>query len=505
MVSGDTFPDSRSYDVPGISDALIRKVEPYEAESLLVRCLAIPSGTYGGYEHLAVAIANADGPQSEDPTDEVVAHLVMEAERDLGDQLSELPELQRLLRKIRDIRPAWYACPCYVDLLNPFDSRIRGLVGHGVAEIFDSVENVDNTLREQQGGRTMLPGPLRPLYGDLAIHWTDIETAEDVYSHAFMTTSWGLLVLSYKLPELTYRLLCDKLERSWSKFNDRKGDALEDFVQKRLEGLAPGWDWYQAYGIDGVEGEKDHIGVSQQAGIPVESKCLRLRPSSATWAHLNAESDIKERLGKAWKQLRPAIDLVEAGGSVSTDAGTVALEAKDHVQGIIVTDHTDTPYVRACLDSYLEDAPDDIYREPGWHGDDVWVVSFIDLDLVLQLAGDPAVLLDYLRYIRSRQVFRLTDEPESWLAYGMEPALKVGEAVQANAILNGFGWEKLREEGPDGVGPPWLARREEVEKWQRIGRMGRAFRLLEQDREKMERRASQRQADIESEDIPELA
>ncbi len=461
------------------SPDFLARIRGFDPEILLLEALAHPWGAYTGFEHLAVAVARQVAHGTSEPTNDEVLEILQRADADLARYSASLGPFQRMMLNVRGIRPSWFSGPLYSELLRSFDPAVRNLFGYSVDEIFEAAAGRDylkeGTVRE--GG--FVPEPLEPFWDSISLSWRDCQDHQVLFSKACILLDDGrALVMPSKVADTIYLHICKTLQADDKHFGRKKGDALESFVHVRLKRLAPYWKWNHKYWLCGNDAEKDHLGHNGTAGIAVESKSLKIRDATFAFSEKNVARDLKE-LKKAIRQLTPVLRSMQDGICISDGVAQINLPQMAYWMGMVVTDNPYTPYVRAIADNFLENEDGDL-----WHGDNVHLVSFIDLELLASFCGAGSILIDYFRRIRSQPQFRWSDEPECLLAYGLDPLVQIG-TVASNIDLRGFDWTKVKTGGGAAVRPVWLTRHREVIAAERANRMDFAFRILDQDQRKM--------------------
>lgn len=436
------------------------------------RAFAIALGGQGQATHAQVELLLAAmslipaGDASNVPHYDVEESLAI-ANQILETAPGEMGPTTAALRFVKGLRPAWLTVPLYKELLAPFSDISQTVLGATTDELLDLARSWSDT--EPSAGELSVHIP-EELKAQICISVEDLREPSHLNSRIFVHVEDDFsYVLWYKAPENMYRALVRVLGGKSATMRTKRGRALEDFVARRIGKFAPAWEMRRGTYIDGRE--KDILAWDEDLGLAIECKSLALRDAATGWSNLHLESDVNT-VQEALGQVQPALNLLQKGGK--SDDG-LEIPRRPGAMGIVVTDEPFSSYIRAGIDR-LEMSDDEVH----WHGRTVWVTNFIDFHHLLSVSESISVLLHYLTKYRNRAEIRKMDEPESWSTYSV-PSTHLMAKAGVLMVVPEHDWERARHHDGNGWRPNWFRRREEVQKWDRLGQSRKAMRIVQQD------------------------
>ena len=391
----------------------------------------------------------------------------------------------RNLGLIRNLRPSWFSIPIYEEILKPFNREFNTEFGYSVEEVFKAISALTKFRSESSSIQSnfQFPQELNAIVNDLTISVHDINSLEDIWDKLFIVFDNNILLfLDYKVGDVFYSYLCRRLKK-YKKFIYKKGHSIENLVERKMTEFMPNSTIYKSYHIDGKE--KDILVIHKNFGFCIECKSASIRKSSIDWSQKNLFSDIDKSYSQALSQIEEPFTLLSEGGKFQYKNNIHKVKAKDYYFGFIITDQVYSPFIRAAIDEVRVEQQDSLGQ---WHGNNIWIGSIIDFIFLLNVSKTPSILLDYFNHVRSVKDLRNTDEPESWLLYGMDTLmpnlLKIPKEHNFNLILNGFDWDKIKTDGFEYYRPFWLLRLEDITNLDRLGRFANAKNIIIQDKKR---------------------
>ncbi len=460
--------------------AVIRGILPFsdathaQVEVILAAMAHCPSGS-----ETAMAATDAEA-------------LIDEASRVLESHDEAHGPLSFALRIMRGLRPAWYTAPLYAELLEPFEDLCKTTLGKTPRDLFASAVEIADSVGKHVAFPSDLP---KPVLDRVWIRVEDIRSPGDLRDKVFVRidddSSYGL---GYNAADALYWALLGILADASPAFGSRKGKALETFVRRRIEALAPTWRIEPNVLVNGRE--KDLLAWDGHAGLAIEAKSCRIGGRASEWSSADLRSDVRD-VREALEQVEGAMEILRTGGT--TDEG-VSVPKCGLVQGLVVVDEPFASFVRAALDRHFIHDSDE-----NWHGQRVWIVNFVDFHYVATIASTASVLLHYLTSYRNSASVRAMDEPEAWSAYGIEWT-HAGRIRGVQIVIKEHDWDRSRTEGLEAFSPQWLTRRNLAEEFDRRRESKKALRIIQQDldramREDDRRRKSRPSADAIDDDV----
>lgn len=464
-----------------LSSKIPKLVSDFQLDILIQKAMLSSSGTFSGFEVLLSATALCKTGKKTDISNKALNMILEESEKILEMRPKSDILALNFLGSVRGLRPAWFSCPIYQNMLTPFKHEMEKFLGSSIVDIFDAVLKMSDSKRNMP-----LSASLKTLDPILTIEHSKITTPADLWDKLFVQLDNSSITLTYKIADVTYSAICRTLQKDIPRFGEKKGKSLEKLVKERIENFMPSNEIYHSYYID--RNEKDLMVIGKDMGIAIECKSTRIRSSSADWSRLNAVDDTRPVLD-ALKQLMAPLELLRDGGRFYDRNGKKRkVKPKEIVFGFVITDQIYTPYIRAGIDDILREKENPLKGAyDSWHGEEIWCGSILDFCFLLEVTLTPSVLIDYLQWIRSHQKLKYNDEPEAWLFYGTEPILPFVTKTPANILANGFNWKNARVEGLQRYRPFWLERSKLVRTLDLADRNLNAMNIIKQDRKKATR------------------